>query len=85
MLHFISIRARIFFIITKCINAGITLIYIVYIHDSMEKQKYVRVVRLVSTSLTVTIPSKFKVFKPGDEVWVTLNDDETLTISKVSQ
>jgi|GEM_PF-3831667 len=48
------------------------------------KSKHVRIVREAGTSLAVTIPSDFKVFTAGTEVWVELVG-EMITISKVEQ
>ena len=48
------------------------------------KLKYIRLIREVGDSISVTIPAGFKVFAAGDEVWVELQDD-TVVISKVVQ
>lgn len=48
------------------------------------KSKYVRTVREAGNSIAVTIPSEFKIFEPGDEVWVKL-EENMIIISKVEQ
>ncbi len=46
------------------------------------KSRHVRLVREAGTSIAVTIPSDFDIFKVGDEVWVELRGREVV-ISKV--
>ena len=48
------------------------------------KSKYIRQVRKIGDSISVTIPSGFEIFKAGDEVWVELAGN-TVTISKVQE
>ena len=48
------------------------------------KSKHIRLIREAGTSIAVTIPSDFGIFKAGDEVWVELKGKE-VTISKVVQ
>ena len=59
----------------------ITLIYLIGIVDIM-KSKHIRLVREAGTSIAVTIPADFDVFKAGDEVWVELQGDKVV-VSKV--
>ena len=46
------------------------------------KSKHIRLVREAGTSIAVTIPADFDVFKAGDEVWVELQGDKVV-VSKV--
>lgn len=48
------------------------------------KSRHIRLVREAGDSIAVTIPSDFKIFKAGDEVWVELKGQEVI-ISKVVQ
>ena len=48
------------------------------------KSKYIRQVRKIGDSISVTIPSSFEIFKAGEEVWIELKDDK-LIISKVKE